>query len=154
MHTPLLFFYSNMNVHVTWGTEKKKSKSKNLYTKGHPIQEWMPIYFWNANITIFFSSSLAYIQGNSRKVFERCCLSSLSQYLHYISIPLHTNSCDNISLTIFMNSPVYEHGLHRVDRIGDMYCNVPWPYALVKTSQTPGQQIFFWPILKSWFKIH
>ena len=45
-----------------------------------------------------------HIQGNSRKWFGRCRLSCLSHYICYLSIPLHTNSWDNISRTLFVNS--------------------------------------------------
>ena len=40
------------------------------------------------------------IQGNSRKGFGRCRLSCLSHYVHYLSIPLYTNSWDDISRTL------------------------------------------------------
>ena len=32
----------------------------------------------------------------------------VSLYMYYLSIPLNTNSWDNISQTLFMNSRVYE----------------------------------------------
>ena len=46
------------------------------------------------------------IQGNLRKGFGRCCLSCLLHYIHYLSIPLHTNSRDDIFQTLLVNSPV------------------------------------------------
>ena len=49
------------------------------------------------------------IQGNSRKGFGRCRrLSCLLHYIHFTSLPLHTNSWDDISWTLFVNSPVYQ----------------------------------------------
>ena len=46
------------------------------------------------------------VQGNSYKGCGRCRLSCLLHYIYYLSIPLHTNSWDDISRTLFVNYPV------------------------------------------------
>ena len=47
------------------------------------------------------------LQRNSRKGFRRCRLSCLLHNIPYLSTPLHTNSWDDISRTLFMNFPVW-----------------------------------------------
>ena len=53
--------------------------------------------------SFFFVYCDLQIQGNSRKGFGRCLFSCLLHYVHYLSIPLHTNSWDDISRTLFVN---------------------------------------------------
>ena len=67
---------------------------------------------WSKNFSI---CNMNILQGNSRKGFWKCRLSCLFHYVHYLSIPLQTNSWDDISRTLFANSPVcgsYEYGKH------------------------------------------
>ena len=45
------------------------------------------------------------------KGFGRSRLSCLLHYIHYLIIPLHTNIWDDISRTIFVNSPVPHEAL-------------------------------------------
>ena len=47
-----------------------------------------------------------FLQGNSWKSFGRCLLNCLLHYIQYLSFPLHTNSWDDISRTLFENYPV------------------------------------------------
>ena len=47
-----------------------------------------------------------YILGNSQKGFGRCFISCLLHYIHYLSIPLHTNSWDDFYRTLFANFSV------------------------------------------------
>ena len=50
-------------------------------------------------------SKLILIQGNLRKGLGRCRISCLLHYIHDLSIPLHTISWDDISRSLFANSP-------------------------------------------------
>ena len=57
----------------------------------------------------------AVVQGNSRKGVGRCRLSCLLHYINYVSIPLHTTSCDDISRTLIVNSPVVDRDKSKRD---------------------------------------
>ena len=66
------------------------------------------------------------IQRNSRKGFGRCRLSCLLQYIQYLSIPLNTNSWDDIFGILFVNSPVVKYFLDQfmkvyVERLSDYW---------------------------------
>ena len=60
------------------------------------------IFFFLIGLKI---SKLILIQGNSRKGLGRCRISCLLHYIHDLSIPLHTISWDDISRSLFANSP-------------------------------------------------
>ena len=70
---------------------------------------WVWVVLFRACFFIIFK-----IHGNSRKWFGRCRLSCL---LHYLSIPLHINSWDDISRTLFVNSPVPDFSI-------DFFCGM------------------------------
>ena len=87
------------------------SKLENSFNKKIENSTYRKTNRDTMKIKIFFFPWV-HIQGNSRKGFERCRLSCLLHYIHYLSIPSHTNSLDDISLTLFVISPVYPYHTH------------------------------------------
>ena len=56
-----------------------------------------------------------HIQGNLRKGFGRCRLSCLLHYMHYLSIPLHTETAETTAPEPFPWIPLYIDELYIVN---------------------------------------
>ena len=84
---------------------KKKCPLKQVFRWGAwRLRTWRN--YWRLPLTNKYILVFNIIQGNSRKGFGRCRLNCFLDYIHYPSIPLHTNSWDDISRALFVNSPV------------------------------------------------
>ena len=79
------------------GVIPKKESLKKL--------QWLQYKWSKYPVFEFCNFSCQVMKGNSRKGFGRCRLSCLLNNIHHLSIPLHKNSWDDISRTLFVNSP-------------------------------------------------
>ena len=78
-------------------------------------------------------------------------------YIHYLSIPLHTNSWDDISRTLFVNSPV-AHLWHGKPKSEARYSHYYWPWHVIWEilNEEPNCHIYYTDLdmlfEKSWMR--